>query len=222
MGHFNFIHLEETGYQKALEFQELLFNDNLQKKAAGKTCHNTLIFLEHSAVYTLGKSGDINNLKVDVSKIGAEYYATNRGGDITFHGPGQLVGYPIFDLAQFNLGVRDYVHLLEECIIELCERYHVKCGRIKSASGVWVDHEGSQARKICALGIKISRGISMHGFAFNICTDLSYFENMIPCGIADKGVTSLSKEVGKNISVEEVSPQLLKIFKNKFAKIKKA
>lgn len=177
---------------------------------------NYLVFLQHHPVYTLGKSGDINNLIVPVEKCGAEFHKTNRGGDITFHGPGQLVGYPIFDLETFHMGVRDYVETIEDCIMELCLGYGVKTSRIEGASGVWVDARGSDPRKICALGIKISKGISMHGFAFNINTDLSYFDNIVPCGINDKGVTSLARETGLDLKVDEVVPRLLDVFRNRF------
>lgn len=216
MKSISFLYLEETSYQDALQLQELLFQDNINKKLNGRESNNVLIFLQHSPVYTLGKSGKEENLKIPIEESGAEFFRTNRGGDITFHGPGQLVGYPIFDLDQMGIGVREYVFLIEECIIALCKKFNLPTGRIKSASGVWVDFDKGFPRKICALGIKISRGISMHGFAFNINTDLSYFDNIVPCGIQDKGVSSLSRELGKEITVDEIYPQLLEIFQEKF------
>lgn len=218
---FNFLYLNKSTYSDVLRIQQKLHDANIKAKEYGKKTNNYLIFLQHNPVYTLGKSGDINNLIVPVEKCGAEFHKTNRGGDITFHGPGQLVGYPIFDLESFGIGVRNYVELLEDCIMELCLDYGVQTGRIHGASGVWVDAEGDGPRKICALGIKISRGISMHGFAFNISTDLSYFDNIVPCGIDDKGVTSLAKETGLDVEVQDVVPRLLEIFGNKFVLRKK-
>lgn len=213
---FNFLYLNPTPYLNALELQQELHVANLKRKELLEPTRNYLIFLQHHPVYTLGKSGDINHLVVPIEECGAEFHRTNRGGDITFHGPGQLVGYPIFDLENFGLGVRQYVELIEECIIELCQGYALECSRIKGASGVWVDANGSNPRKICALGIKVSRGISMHGFAFNINTDLSYFNNIVPCGIDDKGVTSLEVETGLKVTVEDIVPQLERIFRKKF------
>ena len=213
---FNFLFIEKTHYSDALRLQETLHQASISSKAIDGKTRNYLVFLQHNPVYTLGKSGDESHLKVPVEECGAEFFKTSRGGDITFHGPGQLVGYPIFDLASFKIGVRDYVDLIEECVIQLCSNYGVTTGRLAGASGVWVDAEGENPRKICAVGIKISRGVSMHGFAFNINTDLSYFENIVPCGIEDKGVTSLSKECGINQTVEKVIPEMLQIFQQKF------
>ena len=164
--------MDRTDYADALELQESLFQKQLDNKAAEEPTTNTLIFLQHEPVYTLGKSGDINNLKRPIEEIDAAYFKTNRGGDITYHGPGQLTGYPIFDLSSFDMGVRSYVETIEQCVIDCIAEYGLEGQRLDSASGVWLDADKENARKICAVGIKISRGISMHGFAFNINTDL--------------------------------------------------
>jgi lipoyl(octanoyl) transferase len=213
---FNLLILETTAYLNALILQENLFNAQLEKKAKGESTNNFLIFLQHTPVYTLGKSGDLNNLKVPIEEIDAEFYRTNRGGDITYHGPGQLTGYPIFDLEYFGIGVRNYVELLEQCVIDCIAHYGLKGERIDGASGVWIAADSDRPRKICAVGIKISRGITMHGFAFNIKTDLSYFENIIPCGIDDKEVTSLEKELNREIDYREVESVLLQCFEKNF------
>lgn len=210
---FNSIILDKTHYEDALKFQEALFQTALQRKAEGKKAVNQLIFLEHFPVYTLGKSGEVKNLRIPIEETDADFYRTNRGGDITYHGPGQLTGYPIFNLNDLNMGVRQYVDTIEECIIQCIAEYGLKGERSAGASGVWLDVGKPNERKICAIGIKVSRGITMHGFAFNINTDLSYFENIIPCGIEDKGVTSLSHELKKSISFKEVS----NILNQKFA-----
>lgn len=213
---FNLLIVETTAYLNALILQENLFNAQLEKKAKGEKTNNYLIFLQHTPVYTLGKSGDLNNLKIPIEETDAEFYRTNRGGDITYHGPGQLTGYPIFDLEYFGLGVRDYVELLEQCIIDCIAHYGLKGERIEGASGVWIGADSDRPRKICAVGIKISRSITMHGFAFNIKTDLSYFENIIPCGIDDKEVTSLEKELNTELDYREVESVLLKCFEKNF------
>ena len=213
---FDFLSLGRTSYQDGLLLQENLFNAQLEHLEANEPTSNTLIFLQHDPVYTLGKSGDLNNLKVPIEETDAEFFKTNRGGDITYHGPGQLTGYPIFDLNSFNIGVREYVEILEQCIIDCIAEYGLEGKRIDGASGVWLDAGTSTERKICAVGIKVSRGVCMHGFAFNINTDLSYFENIIPCGLEDKGVTSLAKELGKKQDFVEVEKRLLKQFEQKF------
>ncbi len=214
---FNYIRMDQTAYADALNFQEALFKAAIDRKNKGKTSVNHLIFLEHSPVYTLGKSGDEKNLKVPVEETDAEFYRTNRGGDITYHGPGQLTGYPIFDLSSFDMGVKQYVETLEECIIQCISEYGLKGERSKGTSGVWLDVGKKNERKICAVGIKVSRGISMHGFAFNINTDLSYFENIIPCGIENKGVTSLEKELGTNMAFSDVVKSLFLQFHRHFS-----
>jgi len=171
-----------------------------------------LLFVEHPHVLTLGKSGDSENVIVSparLAELGVDYFPINRGGDITYHGPGQLVAYPILDLDQFFTDIHKYLRFLEEAIIRTCADFGVEAGRIKGQTGVWVDVEaGNGARKICAFGVKCSRWVTMHGLAFNVDSDLNFFDLIIPCGISDKGVTSLSKEVGRNITLEEVKPLL--------------
>ncbi len=213
---FNLITLGPTDYSTASIFQEVLFNASLEKKAREEKTTNYLILLEHTPVYTLGKSGDLENLKVPIEQTDAEFHRSNRGGDITFHGLGQLVGYPIFNLDSFNIRTREYVERLEQCIIDCIAEYGLKGERIDGASGVWLVNNGEKPRKICAVGIKVSRYITMHGFAFNINTDLSYFENIIPCGLDDKEVTSLQKELGKEMDMIEVQKLLVKHFEKHF------
>lgn len=218
---FNFLTLNQTNYADATALQETLFAELLQSKSKGEWIKGTLIFLQHSPVYTLGKSGNIKNLIVPIEETDADYFKTNRGGDITYHGPGQLTGYPIFDLDAFGMGVREYVETIEQCVIECIGDYGLKGSRLKGASGVWLSPNTSNERKICAVGIKISRGVSMHGFAFNINTDLSYFDNIIPCGLEGKGVTSLANELKTEVDFFEVEKNLLKKFERHF-KLKKS
>jgi len=204
-------------YKKAWVFQEELFNKTLRIKSKNRNegtsikTENHLIFCEHPHVYTLGNSGNKENLLVNEDYLrsrGASFYKTNRGGDITYHGPGQIVGYPIFDLDNFFNDIGKYLRLLEESIILTIKEYGLVGERSKGETGVWINVGKPSARKICALGVKTSRWVSMHGFAFNINTDLSYFENIIPCGINDKQVTSLEKELGEKINLETVKEQL--------------
>jgi lipoyl(octanoyl) transferase len=216
MAKLNLIYINPTDYEDALNFQECLFQAQLERINKGENSKDYLIFLQHNPVYTLGKSGDESNLKVPIEKTDAQFYKTNRGGDITYHGPGQLTGYPIFNLEHFGIGVREYVELMEQCVIDCIANYGLKGERLDGASGVWLDTNGENPRKICAIGIKVSRGITMHGFAFNINTDLSYFENIIPCGIDDKGVTSLENELGKKMNFKAVEKVLLECFEKRF------
>ena len=204
-------------YNKAWVFQEELFNKTLRVKSKNRNegtsikTENHLIFCEHPHVYTLGNSGNKENLLVNEDYLrsrGASFYKTNRGGDITYHGPGQIVGYPIFDLDNFFNDIGKYLRLLEESVILTIKEYGLVGERSKGETGVWINVGKPNARKICALGVKTSRWVSMHGFAFNINTDLSYFENIIPCGINDKQVTSLEKELGEKINLEKVKEQL--------------
>jgi lipoyl(octanoyl) transferase len=206
-------------YKKAWDFQEELFNKTLsiksknKKEATSNKTENHLIFCEHSHVYTLGKSGKKENLLVNKEYLksrGASFYKTNRGGDITYHGPGQIVGYPIFDLDNFFHDIHKYLRLLEESVILTLKDYGVKGERSDGETGVWLDVGMPSARKICALGVKASRWVTMHGFAFNINTDLSYFENIIPCGIVGKNVTSLEQEIGRKVDIEKVKEKLKK------------
>lgn len=206
-------------YKKVWDYQEELFNKTLSIKSKNKKeetstkTKNHLIFCEHPHVYTLGKSGKHENLLVNEEYLksrGASFYKTNRGGDITYHGPGQIVGYPIFDLDNFFHDIHKYLRLLEESVILTLKEYDIKGMRSDGETGVWLDVGKQNARKICALGVKASRWVSMHGFAFNINTDLSYFENIIPCGIVGKNVTSLEQEIGRKVDIEKVKLQLKK------------
>jgi lipoyl(octanoyl) transferase len=215
--HFHDIGLIE--YRKAWDFQENLFNKILDIKSKNRNedknlkTENHLIFCEHPHVYTLGNSGNQDNLLVNEAYLkarGASFYKTNRGGDITYHGPGQIVGYPIFDLDTFFNDIGKYLRFLEESVILTLKEYGIQGERSSGETGVWIDVGKPTARKICALGIKTSRWVSMHGFALNINTDLSYFDSIIPCGISNKQVTSLKKEVGENVDIKKVKACLKK------------
>ena len=204
-------------YKEAWLFQEKFFNEILEIKSKNRnegteiTTKNYLIFCEHPHVYTLGNSGNKENLLVNEEYLksrGASFYKTNRGGDITYHGPGQIVGYPIFDLDNFFNDIGKYLRFLEEVIILTLKEYGLSGERSKGETGVWLDVGKPTARKICAMGVKTSRWVSMHGFAFNLNTDLSYFENIIPCGINDKKVTSLEKEIGHKIDIDHAKSLL--------------
>ena len=212
-------YLDKIDYKKGCEYQEALFNEAISRKktrrteGSGPLPENHLIFCEHPHVYTLGKSGDRENLLIDnhaLKEKGAVFYKTNRGGDITYHGPGQLVVYPIFDLEQFFTDIHKYMRFLEESVIKTLEVYNIKGERSQGLTGVWIQSQKPQARKICAMGVKSSRWVTMHGIGFNIHPNLSYFENIIPCGITDKNVTSLSQELDKEITSKEVIPVFLK------------
>ena len=204
-------------YKEAWLFQEKFFNEILEIKSKNRnegseiTTKNHLIFCEHPHVYTLGNSGNKENLLVNEEYLksrGASFYKTNRGGDITYHGPGQIVGYPIFDLDNFFNDIGKYLRFLEEVIILTLKEYGISGERSKGETGVWLDVGKPTARKICAMGVKTSRWVSMHGFAFNLNTDLSYFESIIPCGINDKKVTSLEKEIGHKIDIDHAKSLL--------------
>ena len=211
------IELGLKSYQEALAVQEKLFNQTIAIKRANRNqqqqtrTENYLLWVEHTPVITLGKSGKSEHLLLDenqLKKKGIEYYPTNRGGDITFHGPGQLVGYPILDLDNFFTDIHKYLRFLEEAIILTLEEYGLKGARSDGETGVWLDVGTPFARKICAMGVKASRWVTMHGFALNINTDLSYFEYIVPCGIQGKAVTSVEKELGRNVPFEEVKTKL--------------
>lgn len=209
-------------YKETWDFQESLFQKILQLKSANRKENlqqdtpNYLLFVEHPHVYTLGKSGHMENLLVSEEKlksINAKFYKINRGGDITYHGPGQIVGYPIIDLENFFTDIHKYLRLLEEMIILTLAEYGLKAERSQGETGVWLDVGTPFARKICAMGVRASRWVTMHGFALNVNTNLGYFDNMIPCGIKGKAVTSLNVELDKaEISMEEVKEKLLKHF----------
>ena len=215
-------------FQEAWDYQKNLFNQTLDLKIANldlPVCeqtmnYNFLLFCEHPHVYTLGKSGSENNLLIDQAMLqnkGAEFYKIDRGGDITYHGPGQIVGYPIFDLEAMSIGLKEYIHKMEDVVIETLSHYHIQAGRLDASTGVWLDpgHE-EKARKICAIGVKSSRFVTMHGFAFNINTNLDFYNYINPCGFVDKGVTSLQKELGQAVDMEEVKTHLLNAFKRIF------
>ncbi|MGY8987774.1 MAG: lipoyl(octanoyl) transferase LipB [Flavobacteriales bacterium] len=209
----NFKDLGRIDYKKCWDLQEELFAEILEVKSSNRKQNKTvetknhLIFCEHPHVYTLGKSGNEKNLLVNEDYLksrGATFHKINRGGDITYHGPGQLVGYPILDLDNFFTDIHKYLRFLEEAIMLTLKEYGLESERSPGETGVWLDVGTPKARKICALGVKSSRWVTMHGFAFNINSDLSYFGNIIPCGIIDKSVTSLQKELGKEMDMREV------------------
>ncbi|MCL2683212.1 MAG: lipoyl(octanoyl) transferase LipB [Bacteroidales bacterium] len=207
-------------YKDAWEKQKVLFDALIEQKTHVGARHaphlqQQFIVCEHPHVYTLGKSGQINNLLINdefLKKINASYYHIERGGDITYHGPGQLVGYPILDLEQHNLSLKKYIFCLENAIIRTLSDYQIESSRIDGATGVWLDADGKTPRKICAIGVRASRSVTMHGFAFNVNTDLSYFSHINPCGFRDKGVTSLSKELQKPVDINDVKQQVFTHF----------
>ena len=217
--------LENTPYQKAWDFQEKLLKEIVDLKIANRKNEtreqtpNYFLWVEHPPVITLGKSGAIDNLLLNEKQLkdrGIEYFKTNRGGDITFHGPGQVVGYPILDLENFFTDIHKYLRLLEEMVILTLAEYDIEGARSPGETGVWLDLGTPFARKICALGVKASRWVTMHGFALNVNTDLAYFSYIVPCGIQGKGVTSLEAELKRKIPLSEVREKLSKHFQNLF------
>lgn len=220
----NYIEVKKIGqidYNQAWDLQTELFNSVIDTKLKNRdlpieeqiSTPNYLLFCEHPHVYTLGKSGDRAHLLVNneqLKEANAQYYEINRGGDITYHGPGQVVGYPIFDLDNFFTDIHKYLRYLEEAIIRTLAEYGVKSGRVEGLTGVWIEGNTPQARKICAMGVKASRWVTMHGFALNVNTNLSYFNNIVPCGISDKAVTSLEKELGKPVALVDVEDKISK------------
>lgn len=214
------IHVQDLGrmeFGATWKIQEVLFNKAIDLKIAarkGETTElpeNHFLYVEHPHVFTLGKSGDEENLLLneeELSKAGATYFKINRGGDITYHGPGQIVGYPILDLDQFFTDIYKYLRFLEEAIIRMLSKWGIEAGRIDGLTGVWVGVGTSNPRKIAAMGVKCSRWVTMHGFALNVNTDLRYFDMIVPCGISDKGVTSMQMEIGKPVELEIVKKQL--------------
>ena len=219
-------------YKACWDYQELLFNQTIQQKILNRNLpitenvvtKNYLLFVEHPNVFTLGKSGNEKNLLLTTAQLSekkTDYYKINRGGDITYHGPGQIVAYPILDLDHFFTDIHKYLRLLEETIILTLKEYGLESGRIKGETGVWIDADNVlKARKICAMGVRCSRWVTMHGWGFNVNSDLNYFNNIIPCGIKDKEVTSLNKELGRQIDVIEIKEKLkcnfLKLFEADF------
>ena len=218
--------LGHKDYKKAWDYQESLFEEIVELKRKNRAENtdlptpNYFLFVEHPHVYTLGKSGHIENLLIDeaaLAKKGATFYKINRGGDITYHGPGQIVGYPIIDLENFFTDIHKYLRLLEEVIIRTLAEYGIKGERSEGETGVWLDVGTPFARKICAMGVRASRWVTMHGFALNVNTDLGYFDNIIPCGIRGKAVTSLNVELSKEkVDTEEVKRYILKHFEEIF------
>jgi len=208
-------------FEKAWKVQEGLMNSIIDTKRAGKKTKNYLLFCQHPHVYTLGKSGDSNNLLLSnkqMTDVGVDFYKTNRGGDITYHGPGQLVVYPIFDLDNFFTDIHKYLRYLEDVVINVLETYGVVGVRLKKITGVWIKDRGRENyyKKICAMGVRASRWVTMHGLAFNINVDLKYFNNIIPCGLSDMGVTSLSSELEKKLNQMEVEERMKCAFEETF------
>jgi lipoyl(octanoyl) transferase len=211
-------HLGLIDYQRAWDYQQALFAETVQQKVDNRQhgqrhpTTNYLLLCQHPPVYTLGKSGQVAHLLLnepELRALGAQFYRINRGGDITYHGPGQLVGYPILDLDHFFTDIHRYLRLLEESVIRTLADYGLLAGRIEGLTGVWLDHERqARPRKICALGVKASRWVTMHGFALNVNTDLRYFNHIVPCGIADKAVTSMAQELGQTQDMKEVEVNL--------------
>ena len=222
-----FIHLGLVDYQQATDYQASLLakivaikKENRERDASNQLpTENFLIFCEHPHVFTIGKSGDEENLKInkdELHTLDATYHHTNRGGDITYHGPGQIVGYPIIDLENFFTDIHKYMRLLEESVIQTLAVFGIQAGRIPGLTGVWLDqNNNTRARKICALGVKTSRWVTMHGFAFNVNTNQNYFDYIIPCGIADKAVTSLEKELGQRQDIKKIEA----VLKQKIAEV---
>ena len=213
-------------YQKAVEYQTKIFNKIIDQKLKNRKSvnkeitQNHLIFVEHPNVYTLGKSGDINNLllsKEDLEKKEIQFFNTNRGGDITCHGPGQIVCYPILDLDNFFSDIHKYLRYLEEVVIQTLNEFGIKSERSPDETGVWIEPKQISARKICAMGVKASRWVTMHGFALNVDNDLSYFENIVPCGISNKSVTSITNEIANQVDKYDVKEKIIKNFENIFS-----
>lgn len=224
------VHFEDLGlidFQSAWDFQTAHFNKIVQRKldnrslplSEQKTQEHWLIFCEHPHVYTLGRNGKEEHLLLTEQGLvdhNAEFIKINRGGDITYHGPGQLVGYPLLDLDDFFTDIGRYIRYLEEMVIRTLAEYNLESGRVAGQSGVWLDGDNSKARKICAVGVHLSRWTTMHGFAFNVNTNLNYFNNIVPCGISDKAVTSMEKELGKKLDLNDVKNNVIKHFQELF------
>lgn len=222
------VQLQDLGtkdYKDTWDYQEELFKEIVDIKVQNRRkdtlipTSNYFLYVEHPHVYTLGKSGDMSNLLLSEKQLeakGATFYKINRGGDITYHGPGQIVGYPIIDLENFFTDIHKYLRFLEEAIILTLAEYNLQGTRSEGETGVWFDIGTPFARKICAMGVRASRWVTMHGFALNVNADLGYFDNIIPCGIKGKAVTSMHVELGKEINEQEVKEKILKHFQNLF------
>lgn len=204
-------------YREAWRRQEEIFDRQIDNKQNKLPTENNLIFCEHPHVYTIGKSGNAGNMLIDDGTV--PVYRTDRGGDITYHGFGQIVGYPVFDLESLGIGLREYITRLEEAVIRLLDDYDIEGGHSAEGTGVWIDTAlPAKARKICAIGVRSSRYVTMHGFALNVNTDLSYFGRINPCGFTDRGVTSMKKELGKSLDIDEVKQKLFKHIEEVFYK----
>ena len=204
-------------YREAWRRQEEIFDRQIDNKQNKLPTENNLIFCEHPHVYTIGKSGNAGNMLIDDGTV--PVYRTDRGGDITYHGFGQIVGYPVFDLESLGIGLREYITRLEEAVIRLLDDYDIEGGHYAEGTGVWIDTAlPSKTRKICAIGVRSSRYVTMHGFALNVNTDLSYFGRINPCGCTDRGVTSMKKELGKSLDIDEVKQKLFKHIEEVFYK----
>ena len=212
---------ELVEYNEAWAKQELLFSTSIEKKMKGLPTDNYLVFCEHPHVYTLGKSGDEQNMLLNMIQLQAKnatFVHSNRGGDITYHGPGQVVGYPIFDLANFELGLKQYILRIEEAIIQTLSLYRIASTRLEGSTGVWMDVGKPACRKICAIGVRSSRYVTMHGFALNVNTQLEYFSYINPCGFIDKGVTSMEKELGGKVDMIELKGRLRNCIEEQFSR----
>lgn len=206
-------------YAEAWKRQTELFDALVKAKQHNEPYDNRIIFCQHPPVYTLGKHGKEANMllrEAQLQEIGVELFHIDRGGDITFHGPGQLVCYPILNLEDFHLGLKEYIHLLEEAVIRVCASYGITGERVAGATGVWLDAGGLHERKICAMGVRSSHFVTMHGLALNVNTDLRYFSYIHPCGFVNKGVTSIRKEIGREINITEVEERLKKELESLF------
>jgi len=216
MNELNFVDWGHIPYSEAFEKQKELFQATVLKKIERKETRSTVFFCEHPHVITIGKNGKASNLLYNEESLRekkVDFFHVDRGGDVTYHGPGQLVGYPVIDLEVFNIGLKKYIFLLEEVIIQLLDLYSIKGERLAGAAGVWLQTENpNRTRKICAIGIKSSHFVTMHGFALNVSTDLSYFGLINPCGFKDKGVTSIEKELNCKIDIDKLKNRLRTIF----------
>jgi lipoyl(octanoyl) transferase len=220
MNGFTYKNLGAIDYSEALDIQTAAFDSMLSAKSEGRPMKGTLFFCEHNPVFTIGKSGKDKNMLMSEDFLrskGISLFHINRGGDITYHGPGQITGYPVFDIDRWDLGLKAYIERLETAIIRLLEIYGIKGELLDGATGVWIEpQDPKKARKICAIGVKSSRYVTMHGFALNVNTNLEYFTYINPCGFVDKGVTSMAKELGHELDMERVKEQLRVIFEELF------
>lgn len=208
----NVVDVGTMGFGECWELQQRLFEEAIRQKAAGQEPEQRVLLVEHNPVYTLGKSGKESNLLVAeefLKSIGAEFFHIDRGGDITYHGHGQIVGYPILDLSQLGIGLKAYIDAIEGAVIATMAEWGITCQRVEGASGVWIVESGCRMRKICAVGVKASRWVTMHGFALNVNTELRYFDYINPCGFTDRTATSMEKELGRKMDIEEVKARLL-------------